>query len=776
MADKAKFKAPGVKDKSKDGKDKSGKPKKEKLTKKQKALLAKLAAEKAKEQEKERLECEQMGRAESESIAYEREFKYQTEERERIEWEEADISQWIRDLEKRTADHYRKIRENSKWRRFVEASKRLNPLVESEVNTWISLWKERDELPLEDTINSSQEAEEAIKEIHDLVLAAIEKIDESSFLKATNQVNHIRDFESDLIDRMTAYVIQRADDFANQKGEVYLGYRTSDIEYGLWVNITKNPRIKRLDFPNVKLCLVDLPKQLALTSIAVRMMHYAYDLMSHKHLTDIMPLGGVFFLEILALPPPPKKVKGWTLRPVTQLSTNVSRLGYPPTASLDSVLAVQNANKTGTAAAAVPPLKVSYNITSDVFLREDVPTIGWWDPEVNQWKTDGISEVEYVPAERLLTFKTMHVGALAIIQNRYADLPLVSWKLRPVGPNEALLHLRTRGRREFKIFVGDGFCRLHQVQDEVLRPFEAGRFKPIELLERLRTAGVNLLPTEHAAKSLADLVTPKDNAMERKLYREFARLVASYALTNSKWNNQRYFVSKCIFRAKECLSWEEEEEDVYVETPQPLTPVLSSAADPSPSARTPVSTRSTAPTEGAPADASAAGSDAAPTPEKAADASAPADVAPSAAESPAPPAAAESETPEAPAAPAQLTVTPAPEVQPLPVATPTVSRLDVPPPITISTSQSIAPVDEKSPWTTVVFQERSCILVKVTDNSIKYNEDMLDDVKIHQHAYHCLKARATSDETLRRMRGYSVGFVETMHLLLNLLRPLSFTK
>lgn len=44
------------------------------------------------------------------------------------------------------------------------------------------------------------------------------------------------------IDYISAHLIQRADEYANSKNEVLLVSSTKDIEFGLWVNIAKNPR------------------------------------------------------------------------------------------------------------------------------------------------------------------------------------------------------------------------------------------------------------------------------------------------------------------------------------------------------------------------------------------------------------------------------------------------------------------------------------------------------------------------------------------------------
>lgn len=45
------------------------------------------------------------------------------------------------------------------WREYVEASKAVNPAVEAQINTWVSMWKEREQTNPEDVLTTCQEAE-----------------------------------------------------------------------------------------------------------------------------------------------------------------------------------------------------------------------------------------------------------------------------------------------------------------------------------------------------------------------------------------------------------------------------------------------------------------------------------------------------------------------------------------------------------------------------------------------------------------------------------------
>lgn len=268
-------------------------------------------------------------------------------------------------------------------------------------------------------------------------------------------------------------------------------------------------------------------------------------------------------MELLALPPPPKKVKGWTLRQVTPLSTTVSLLSYPPSTGIgvEAAPIVANAATGGNQAPAAPapsipgtgalsgwpPLRVSYLLPVNTIVRDKSPAVAWWDAvcrfsnfeitvflalsplhspspspclpsplyifpflvgleatvhclnfavaalgaplrcflfqETKTWKTDGIMEVEYDAPTKTVTFKTNHVTALAVVQNRFIDYPFEFWEIKPCGHNEALLEIVTKSKKELQIKIGAGYCRLFRSRDGELRDLEEIKFTPLQLVQ-----------------------------------------------------------------------------------------------------------------------------------------------------------------------------------------------------------------------------------------------------------------------------------------------------
>jgi cancer susceptibility candidate protein 1 len=63
--------------------------------------------------------------------------------------------------------------------------------------------------------------------------------------------------------------------------------------------------------------------------LLARLQHRTYDELQAVAKGPWQALGGVLHVDLLALPPPAKRVQGWTLRGTTPLAAALQRLPYP---------------------------------------------------------------------------------------------------------------------------------------------------------------------------------------------------------------------------------------------------------------------------------------------------------------------------------------------------------------------------------------------------------------------------------------------------------------
>ena len=145
--------------------------------------------------------------------------------------------------------------------------------------------------------------------------------------------------------------------------------------------------------------------------------------------SSFQPLGGVAILDLLALPPMPKRVKGWTLRQVGPAAHGVTRMAYP---------LPQIGGESAPSAGAAAPLRLSVQLAADVLLSDKMVKVGWWDDEAKQWSLDGISEIRYDQPSRRLSFLTTHLCALAVLQPTHAQLPYTRWSLNPTARSKSV--------------------------------------------------------------------------------------------------------------------------------------------------------------------------------------------------------------------------------------------------------------------------------------------------------------------------------------------------
>ena len=82
-----------------------------------------------------------------------------------------------------------------------------------------------------------------------------------------------------------------------------------------------------------------------------------------------------------------------------------------------------------------PPVTVSYRLSEDLVLSDPEPRVGWWDESGARWRTDGVSDVRV--EKGVLTYTTVKLGHLSLLQSRSEYIPYTSWGVRPSASGEA---------------------------------------------------------------------------------------------------------------------------------------------------------------------------------------------------------------------------------------------------------------------------------------------------------------------------------------------------
>mmetsp|Transcript_4027 Transcript_4027/g.5949 ORF Transcript_4027/g.5949 Transcript_4027/m.5949 type:complete len:658 (+) Transcript_4027:65-2038(+) len=504
------------------------------------------------EEERVRIEEEELARIEAERhrIAYEEservrlleEARAAREERLRIGEEENHFKQQLPKYKYALQEREKAIFDVRDWKKFLECSELPDPDDESAINSYLTLWRNNpnnDDDTRRNVTNDFKECNIGI-ELHRLIQGAmyrsINKHQKSEELIHHKHLLQVGEAVLDTLDDMTAYIMQfsdlHIDSETNQFHQI-----TENITYGLWVNIAKNARKKSVHFKDIKASTDLALKGMALQKIAMRVLQLAYDPLtpSCKVAPLLAPLGGIVYVDILNIPPPPSAHKGWTIRKVTDLSKKVKRKPYEQRDPHGNLVDP-------------PETGISFIVPMNVMVRKDVPSVAWWDSKHATWSTEGIDfeQIQFDMASRKLSFTTTHLTtALALVHERTFDIPYRSWKCMPLptlGKNCALYTIKTRGHTTRMSYIDDVVFFIINDRVKLLSPHRPelkhlfNRFwQPRVLLKRLAEAGLNLLLDDSDAQ-FTDR-TPKLAATEEKAYAEMAWISGFCAFSSSRWNH-----------------------------------------------------------------------------------------------------------------------------------------------------------------------------------------------------------------------------------------------
>ena len=250
-----------------------------------------------------------------------------------------------------------------------------------------------------------------------------------------------------------------------------------------------------------------------------------------KPLGPVESIGGVLTLDLLTLPPLPEVANEWTMRLVTPLTTDVRRVPYPiPTTGNEPNFDIVDLF--------APPVTVSYRLSPDLVLSDGEPVVGWWDASNKRWRTDGVTDVRV--ENGVLTYSTVKLGHLSLLQSRHEYLPYTSWSVRPSASGDAcVVTVVPSGNERFagagvEMEVGEGYCALRSVPVSELETLVGLKMRARELLASLAERGVHLTPEDRNCFSAGKVV--KEKEVESAFCKDVATLAPSFAVAMSNFN------------------------------------------------------------------------------------------------------------------------------------------------------------------------------------------------------------------------------------------------
>nr|XP_033806747.1 protein CASC1 isoform X2 [Geotrypetes seraphini] len=617
----------------------SGPKKKGKLSKAERLRLLK-------EEEEQRLREKEEARLKEEQIEAEKleKARLEREERERLEAKEleqredklAELGLLLNDKFAVAEKWKSELRAQAKWDRYMKCDGSPDPTVLHEINTFISLWREAQNEDIQSVLCKSNLVADLIQELEFLLLDTPSyELPENKVMQYKETILELQTLLWNKHNEGTEHLLKQANVLVDiDTGNMQTVIKDKKVTLYIWANLNKNPRFKGYEFLGE--IGFELPKQLALSNIAIRILHTCFDHLSPqsstfslevkkeieetKHsvnlledtigeemktpementgvenisthdediqsnrkstmsfspslkeavnegrpptneavgsmitmhpeelsdsshllfqqheqeevidndvvdLRQFMPLGGVYYFDLLKLPPQRKHLKEWSI--LQLLEGGLQTFTYPMETS-------PRHEKAGEIK--FPSIGVSFKLSKDVMFFEE-PQVARWDPKGKNWRTDYISNKIYSVEDNKISFKMKSCYTFTLFQNDHINMPYLSWELRPEGLNGAIFSISS-AFTDVQFEIKDDQCRLNFLfteGHEVLPHIKQKWMRPITLKTALKTAGVNFFPEEDADKYVS--IIKKNNQVEKAAYEQMALLSPCYHFCWSKWN------------------------------------------------------------------------------------------------------------------------------------------------------------------------------------------------------------------------------------------------
>uniref|UniRef100_A0A8C5MCP3 Dynein axonemal intermediate chain 7 n=1 Tax=Leptobrachium leishanense TaxID=445787 RepID=A0A8C5MCP3_9ANUR len=258
---------------------------------------ARLLAERleAEQWEKECLEKEERERLEAKQIEH-REEEIQ-ERGALLEEKLEEAKRWKREL-----------RIKAKWDRYMRCDGSPDPTIPQEINTYMSLWNDEKNEDFQSVLNKSDLVMGLIQELDSLMQnappealpvmqnappealpvmqnAPPEALPEEDAVRYRQTIRELQDLLYRKFNDATEHLLKNATALSDiDTGNMQRVIKNQKVTLCIWVNLNKNPRFKGYHFEDEAIGF-DLPKPLAVSSIAVRILRTAYDHLSCQSYT-----------------------------------------------------------------------------------------------------------------------------------------------------------------------------------------------------------------------------------------------------------------------------------------------------------------------------------------------------------------------------------------------------------------------------------------------------------------------------------------------------------
>ncbi|XP_069662769.1 dynein axonemal intermediate chain 7 isoform X10 [Haliaeetus albicilla] len=477
---------------------------KKKVSKAEQLRLQKEEEERRLKEEEEaqfQAQQEEAARLEKERIEQEQMEKLEAKDQERRESELAELHS----LEQKflSAQQWKTdYRAYGKWEHYLSCDGSPDPTVLQEINTFMSLWRDDQNEDVQLVMEKGEQVLNLIEKLQFLLLdTPPSEITEKETVQYQESILELQNLLHQKYNGATEHLLKSAVSFKENSNSI------ADI------NETEEEIEKKSE-------ILDIPSQVQ-HPLTQKEMNEKEEAITDENIVDLqqfVPVGGVYHIDALQLPPQVKQIKDWSM--VEVLDVGLQAYPYPPEEAEDATYS---------------PIQITLRLSDNVMYFED-PVIARWDPAGQQWRTDGISNITYERQAQSITFEMRAFYTIALLQDAHLNMPYQAWELQPTGTDEALL-IVTTVFATIQIQIKGNQCMLSSVaveEKDVLSYVTGKWLSPVDLRAVLKKAGVNIFPGAYSHKYVS--VNKKAPIAEVRAYQQMALVASAFAFAWSKWN------------------------------------------------------------------------------------------------------------------------------------------------------------------------------------------------------------------------------------------------
>ncbi|XP_054446877.1 dynein axonemal intermediate chain 7 isoform X2 [Pteronotus mesoamericanus] len=432
----------------------------------------------------------------------------------------------------------------SQWKHYIQCDGSPDPSISQEINTFISLWKEETNEIFEEVIAKSKLVLHLIDKLKLILLETSPyNLQDKNIAQYQGSILELQELLHLKFNTATELLLRQASTLADlDTGNMEKVIQDENITLYVWANLKKNPRYRSVRCTEIQIGF-DIPRILATSDIALRLLHTHYD-----HVTPLRSVPKLFQVPTSTISHSVKdNIKNVQAAVGKEFQEEYKQLEDECDSVQEGEIKVEEQGDIEVQMSSVQEESGNTKYELEMKLLSETVSAG------NHWKTDGISNVSYKSGERLVTFSLETFGPVTLIQDTHINMPYQSWELRPLDVNKVLLTVITVFT-EIQIQIKEDLCMLASIKLNNKKHssiLEGKWMTPISFIIALKEAGLNIFPTGQSHFYVA--TNSKVPLVEMKAYRQMALLSPAFAFGWSRWNAQ-CDSKKIVFKVSEHLT------------------------------------------------------------------------------------------------------------------------------------------------------------------------------------------------------------------------------